>query len=102
MSLAVWRGGKECGLRVHQSLTNRHLWDRHCPAVRVVTMRAPDGAWQRKTNFAGPYLSIGAHRLEQIIHVARVGPLDRQIQALERRLDTLRRAGRSDAQCLGQ
>ena len=39
MSFRLWRGGKECGLRVNQDLTNRRLINGHRPAFIIVAVR---------------------------------------------------------------
>src|SRR5213079_122611 len=61
MRSGLWRGGKTCGLRVDQDLTNRRFIHRDRPPVTVVTMRAADRARQRKTDFTRAHLLVGAH-----------------------------------------
>src|SRR5207247_9152268 len=70
------------------------------PAVRVVAMGAPDGAWQGETNLSGPDLLVVAHRGDQLVHPAGIRTFDGQVQTLEDRLDASRCTRGSDPQRL--
>src|SRR5216117_360149 len=50
MRFTLWRRGKECGLRVNQTLTNRRLRDRHGPAFSVAAIGATDRAGECEMN----------------------------------------------------
>jgi len=66
--------------------------------VAVVAIGTPDGARQRQANFSRPDLLVGAHRADQILHLARSGTFDGQMQPLQDRPDALRGTRLSDAE----
>src|SRR5467141_834006 len=102
MSLWLWRGGKECGLRVNQDLTNRRLIDGHRPALSIVAVGTTKRARQRDANLSRAHLLVSAHRRDQIIDVTRVGPFDRQMQPFQNGADALRRPRCRNAECFSE
>src|SRR5881394_2431497 len=102
ISSPLWRRGQECGLRVHQNLTNRSLLHRHRPSLTVAPMRRSNGGRQGEANLPRTDLLIGPHRCDELIDLTRVRTLHRQVQLLERLPDALSGARLCDSECLGE